>query len=1646
MAGEPDNGNGGENNNWKDTLPQGVNAYVKLIDKDWDDFTIDVPNATTEKVNGYILHQIIHYRSSFYTDYKLWECFREDFEDWTLNTWKLGSTRVVRELRDFLRRNGVYVIKNGTLIANNIHNIITNPEEPTWTQEEIQKQMNNEPNTNLFSNEGNFNSKRNPLRKPNSIHIPPLGDSSNDGKDKDLPAGEIPSREVTNLMKIYQDEEKKFGGELYDILGTKLQVFQDCCNKVGIQRHQYHHAFSVMLKGRAATFYYDHIAGKRHDFDTMLQLTKAHFETDENRQLYMSEWREATFQRVINSNPTKSRLECLQILFDKLQKVQRGLTESYQNDNSLRDQVISACRGIPECSLALYQPADTFEGVCAQLRSAVGTAVRTQEPQPQPQQFYTNSPTPAQYNQNWTDRTYGGRGKDNYRGRGSYNNFRGNSFQSNNLKGNNFQGDRPNKKCYVCGKPGCWSTKHTLDERKQAYNKFSQYATCIHQEPTTAYYQSFLTQWEGIEDLTEDNEQGQVEQLLAEMEIGNEEFCDFDNYVTEFGEVNRPETIAILNNQSVFHSVTKTDIFKLPAKSSTFTFDNRYSSETFQGIMPDSGAAGVSTAGQLQFIALQKLDPVLQINTTTAGQHKIRFGKGEALSQGTIDVLTPLGIITFHVVPTNTPFLFCLQDIDRLGVKLDNLANVLIQGEKIIPIVRKWGHPWMLLHHPEEVLAWCHLTETELRQLHRRFGHPSIRRLTRVLERAGHEVEQKAIERLTKYCHQCQMNSKAPGRFKFTLKDDYEFNWCIIVDVMYLDGKPVLHVVDEATAFQAAKFLKDMSAKTTWDTLRICWIDVYQGPPDIIVTDAGKNFASEEFRQHAATMDISIKEVPVEAHNSIGKVERYHSPLRRAFEILSKELPSLAKDLVLQMAVKAVNDSAGLDGIVPTLLVFGAYPRMTKDSPPSPSITERAEATHKAMKEIRHLYAKRQINDALAMRNGPNTEPLLSLPLQSDIRVWREKDGWDGPYKLLAMDGQTCTIQMPYGPANFRSTVVKPYCAEEMNKTAYDTLSDITITINHPEEDTNKVDHLAKRGRGRPKGSKNKQYLTALDSFLSNKEKGDLELSLKLRRDGIITDPGLPFQASDKKEIDGLVARGVFSFEQFDESKHGKERIFKSRIVREVKGKATPTPFEKSRLVIQAYNDYGKEVILTQSPTIQRASQRLIIALTPSLIKLGMTLWIRDITQAYTQSSTLLQRKILAYLPKEIEDLYPKDTIMVVLKPLYGIPEAGTHWWATYFKHHQEKLHMTTSTYDPCLLITTTKEEFAVVGMQTDDTLGLSDNHFAILEQDELDKAKFTAKPKEILTTTNQLQFNGCILSLENGGRMTLRQKEQGRRIQLINNTTDFRQGYIEQRARGAYIASICQPEATFDLSVAAQHQEPVESDVNTLNKRLDWQMKNMDRGLTYVDLDLLSAKLYVFVDGSFANNKDLSSQIGFELILANETIGDDEFTIYGNLIHWSSTKSKRITRSVLASEIYGMVAGTDIGFAIGSTLKMITEQLNLPTIPTIVCTDSFSLYECLVKLGTTKEKRLMIDIMAIRQSYERRELFEIRWINGLDNPADAMTKATPNKALETFVSTNQIRVRVEGWVKREEQSRTLDTTKRGHKDVPFQQKKELLV
>jgi hypothetical protein len=88
----------------------------------------------------------------------------------------------------------------------------------------------------------------------------------------------------------------------------------------------------------------------------------------------------------------------------------------------------------------------------------------------------------------------------------------------------------------------------------------------------------------------------------------------------------------------MLHTVTKINVFNEPKRVpiSAFTFDSRYSGITFQGIIPDNRAAGVSTASLPQVTVLSKLDPTILVDSSTAGNYRIKFGAGEALSLRTI--------------------------------------------------------------------------------------------------------------------------------------------------------------------------------------------------------------------------------------------------------------------------------------------------------------------------------------------------------------------------------------------------------------------------------------------------------------------------------------------------------------------------------------------------------------------------------------------------------------------------------------------------------------------------------------------------------------------------------------------------------------------------------------------------------------------------------------------------------------------------------------------------------------------------------------------------------------------------------------------------------------------------------------------------
>jgi hypothetical protein len=446
-------------------------------------------------------------------------------------------------------------------------------------------------------------------------------------------------------------------------------------------------------------------------------------------------------------------MECFELIKNQLIHDQQILRPELQTDATIRDKIYRAVRMVPECNLATFKPTITFQAACEDIRNAISIRSQTRVPQAFVQDEYSDDD--GQHGSFYTDRRFHGQKK------------RWERPTRGGQRGGKLKPGQRQKICFVCKKVGCWSTNHTEEERRQSIQRFNRDKGFddkkIHQ---------CITEFEGLDPDTSKD----YEQFINELHLIDDDDEPTENHISSvfttasYGEVDGEKAIQMLECQSVMHAFSKLSVFPkiLSTEASVNAFlSSRYSTDVFMGIMIDTGAAVRSTAGQDQFHALQQIQDI-KLDKSRAGEAKIQFGIGATISLGTTDVVTPIGKITFHVVPADTPFLLCLKDLDDLRVKFDNLENVLIQHDKRTPIVRAYGHPWMLLDQVKALtytnqsidtsndIVTCYFTETELRQLHRRVGHPSARRMHKVLERAGHETNFEELAKLTRFCERCQ--------------------------------------------------------------------------------------------------------------------------------------------------------------------------------------------------------------------------------------------------------------------------------------------------------------------------------------------------------------------------------------------------------------------------------------------------------------------------------------------------------------------------------------------------------------------------------------------------------------------------------------------------------------------------------------------------------------------------------------------------------------------------------------------------------------------------------------------------------------------------------------------------------------------------
>ena len=152
------------------------------------------------------------------------------------------------------------------------------------------------------------------------------------------------------------------------------------------------------------------------------------------------------------------------------------------------------------------------------------------------------------------------------------------------------------------------------------------------------------------------------------------------------------------------------------------------------------------------------------------------------------------------------------------------------------------------------------------------------------------------------------------------------------------------------------------------------------------------------------------------------------------------------------------------------------------------------------------------------------------------------------------------------------------------------------------------------------------------------------------------------FIVSKQKKIDELLKKKIFKFVSISEIFQN-IKIFNARFVNEIKNENTKFFFEKSRLIMQTYNDFNKNQVLIQSLIIQRINQCLIVCITIVLeinsndLNNLMKLFFRDVIQTYVQSILNLNRKFYVKSFHEFVSIMKAsyDCIFKIMKSLYEV-------------------------------------------------------------------------------------------------------------------------------------------------------------------------------------------------------------------------------------------------------------------------------------------------------------------------------------------------------------------------------------------------------
>jgi Reverse transcriptase (RNA-dependent DNA polymerase) len=237
--------------------------------------------------------------------------------------------------------------------------------------------------------------------------------------------------------------------------------------------------------------------------------------------------------------------------------------------------------------------------------------------------------------------------------------------------------------------------------------------------------------------------------------------------------------------------------------------------------------------------------------------------------------------------------------------------------------------------------------------------------------------------------------------------------------------------------------------------------------------------------------------------------------------------------------------------------------------------------------------------------------------------------------------------------------------------------------------------------------------------------------------------------AAKRKKIAGLIARNTWKI-VCKQDVRDSANILDGRFILTIKDVNTGNQFFKARYVVQGHKDCEKAQLVHNSTTLTQSSTNLILSFA-ALFRFRV--WNQDVTQAYTQSALALMRKIFLQPAKNDLDYFEmtSDEVLQLLRPLYGLADAGDYWNVTMVDHMLNDLGLARTDSDLSLFYSRLNNRLnGISGTCVDDSLHAGSANY--LELTEKSQKMFLSRERKF----DNITFNGADIQSNDDGTFSL--------------------------------------------------------------------------------------------------------------------------------------------------------------------------------------------------------------------------------------------------------------------------------------------------